>query len=69
VEVRMFRYIEEDSEADSVGANNKIKKCVKVLIVNLTYKYVIVNKIELGVLILSYIFNFLGSRWVNKPII
>ncbi len=65
----MFRYIEEDSEADSVGANNKIKKCVKVLIVNLTYKYVIVNKIELGVLILSYIFNFLGSRWVNKPII
>jgi len=69
VEVRMFRYIEEDSDADSVGANNKIKKCVKVLIVNLTYKYVIVNKIELGVLILSYIFNFLGSRWVNKPII
>ena len=65
----MFRYIEEDSEADSVGANNKIIKCVKVLIVNLTYKYVIVNKIELGVLILSYIFNFLGSRWVNKPII
>ena len=34
----MFRYIEEDSEADSVGVNKTIKKCVKVLIVNLTYK-------------------------------
>ena len=57
----MFRYIEEDSEADSVGVNKTIKKCVKVLIVNLTYKQLIVNKIEMGVLVVSYIFKQVGK--------